>query len=175
MKVRTLRLLDRYVGVPVCGLLTLARVLTSRSRGPRTAPLLRRILFIKLLEQGTTVLAGPALSAAAARVGRENVYFLVFGQNREVLDLMGMVPTENVICVPSASVWSALRGLAEAIRKMHRLEIDAVVDLEFFSRATAAISFLSGASTRSGLHPGPGTGPWRGDLVSAGPPHVAAV
>jgi hypothetical protein len=56
----------------------------------------RNVLFVKLAEQGSTVLAYPAIRAAERRVGRENVYFLVFDENRFILDAMGVIPAENI-------------------------------------------------------------------------------
>ena len=58
--------------------------------GPREP--LRRILFVKLVEQGSSVLACSAIRRAVELVGRENVYFLVFEENRFILDAMGLIP-----------------------------------------------------------------------------------
>ena len=47
---------------------------------------------MKLAEQGSTVLAYPAICKAIIQVGRENVYLVVFKENRFILDLMGVIP-----------------------------------------------------------------------------------
>ena len=54
---RTLQWLDRRVGAPVCMALTLARRLGDLARGSRRAGGEGSILFLKLAEQGSTVLA----------------------------------------------------------------------------------------------------------------------
>jgi hypothetical protein len=71
----TLQRTDRWVGVPLCAILTLLRrIFESAGRpGPHQV---QRILFVKLAEQGSTVLAYPAIRRAIDMVGRENVYFL---------------------------------------------------------------------------------------------------
>ena len=58
--IRTLQRTDRWVGVPLCAILTLLRrIFESAGRpGPRQ---IRRILFVKFAEQGSTVLAYPAI------------------------------------------------------------------------------------------------------------------
>jgi hypothetical protein len=58
----------------------------------------RRILFVKLVEQGSTVLACSAIRKAVDLVGRDNVYP---GFRREpfILDAMGLIPFENVIAI----------------------------------------------------------------------------
>jgi len=164
MKIATMRFLDRALGVPGCALLTAARRLLPARAG--FAPPLRRILFVKLVEQGTTVLARPAIVAACAAVGSENVFFLVLEENREILDALALIPAGNVIAPRGGSPAATVLGLARALRRIRGLGISAVVDLEFFSRTSAALAYLSGAPLAAGLHPGPGAGPWRGDLLT---------
>jgi ADP-heptose:LPS heptosyltransferase len=50
--------------------------------------------------------------------------------------------------------------------RIRRLHIDAAIDLEFFSRSSAALTFLSGAKSRVGFHTFFGDGPYRGDLMT---------
>ncbi|TMP94345.1 MAG: hypothetical protein E6L08_03805 [Verrucomicrobia bacterium] len=49
-------------------------------------PCVRKILFVKFAEQGTTVLGYPAIGRAIEMVGHKNVYFIVFDDNRFILD-----------------------------------------------------------------------------------------
>jgi len=165
-KARTLQWLDRYAGVPVCLFLTLLRRvgdLLGRSPGPGSG---QDILFLKLSEQGSTVLACDAVRAAVARVGRSRVHFLVFEENRFIVDVLGIIPPENVYTVETGSAramaWSCLCRL----REIRSRGIDACIDLEFFSRFSAAITFLTGARRRVGFHAYHGEGPWRGDLLT---------
>ena len=44
--------------------------------------------------------------------------------------------------------------------------MDAAVDLEFFSRSSALLTYLSGARLRSGFHAYFGEGPYRGNLMT---------
>ena len=67
MKISSMRKADRWLGVPVCFVLSIARLLGAVfGRGPRQ---LQRILFIKLAEQGSTVLAAGAIRRAVELVG----------------------------------------------------------------------------------------------------------
>ena len=96
--IRTLQGTDRWVGGPLCAILTiLRRIFESAGRsGPRQV---ERILFVKFAEQGSTVLAYPAILRAIEMVGRENVYFVVFEDNRFILDAMEIIPDGNVITI----------------------------------------------------------------------------
>ncbi|HYZ75498.1 MAG TPA: glycosyltransferase family 9 protein [Chthoniobacterales bacterium] len=163
---RKLQIIDRLVGVPLCASLTLVRRLTGDRFVPERVEVPRKVLFVKLAEQGSTVLAYPAISRAIQLVGRENVFCLVFEENRFILDAMGLIPPENVITIrhkqPFELAWQALRALLH----VRRQRLDAAVDLEFFSRGSAILTFLSGARQRVGFHTFFGDGPYRGDLMT---------
>jgi hypothetical protein len=72
---------DRWLALPVCVALTVARRVRDLA-GRRATARPRRIAFIKLAEQGSTVLAYSAIRRAVELVGREQVFFVVFAENR---------------------------------------------------------------------------------------------
>jgi len=165
-KASTLQWIDRRVGAPVCLALTLFRrsgALLGARRGPGPV---KSILFLKLAEQGSTVLAHGAVCRAIDRVGRENVHFLVFEENRFIVDLMGLVPSENVFTVRTRSCWAMAASGIRVLLEIRRRRFDACVDMEFFARFSAAISYLTGARSRAGFHVYFGEGPYRGDLMT---------
>jgi ADP-heptose:LPS heptosyltransferase len=164
MSVARMRQVDIWLGTPVCLILTLWRRLVGRTATGVAAP--RKVLFLKMAEQGSTVLAQPALQAAIDRVGRENVYFLLFAENRPILDLLGLVPPENVIAIRANGLVGTVVGAVRALLAVRRAGIDAVVDLEFFARSSAALGYLSGARWRVGFHATGGAGRYRGDLLT---------
>jgi ADP-heptose:LPS heptosyltransferase len=165
-KVRVLQWLDRRVGVPACAVATGLRRIADAFRGaPSTAPA-RSIVFVKLAEQGSTVLAFDAIQRAVTKVGAENVYFLVFENNRFIVDLLGLIPPENVLAVRSKSAAQmAFSGLGQ-LRRLRRLRVDVCIDMEFFTRFSALIAWLTGARLRVGFHTYFGEGPYRGDLMT---------
>src|SRR5437879_1760276 len=165
MNVTELQRIDRWAGVPVCFVLTLLRGLSDPSRHPLAAAP-RNLLFVKLAEQGSTVLAYPAIREAVQMVGRENVYFIVFDDNRFILDAMAVVPEENVITISFQTFPAMLRSAIGALRRLRGLKLDAAIDLEFFTRGSAALTFLTGATRRIGFHPFFGAGPYRGNLMT---------
>ena len=175
MKPSTIRIVDFWLGVPACATLTLWRRLFDwRTRpGP-----VKRILFFKLVEQGATVLAYPSLKTAVERVGRENVFFMVLEENRAILDILGIIPPENVISVPTGGLFTTLGGLIRGLMRVRREKIDSFLDFEFFARSSAVFAYLSGASRRVGYHRFQGGGPWRGDVMThrlVYTPHVHAL
>ena len=135
---------------------------------PDSSPLppVKRILFIKLIEQGATVLAAAAIRRAQDLVGRENVFFLVFEENREILEIMDLLPRENILGIRNEGFVTFLSDLVKQLLAIRRQGIDAAVDMEFFARASAVISFLTGARRRAGLHRFTSEIPYRGDLMT---------
>ncbi|MFO0966791.1 MAG: glycosyltransferase family 9 protein [Gemmataceae bacterium] len=165
MKVATMRLLDRWLGVPACFLLSGWRRLFGR-RTPDLSFQPRRVLFVKLAEQGSTVLAYPVLKSAVDRFGRENVFFLLFAENRPVLDFLDVIPSENVIAINARGIVRTMFGAVKALWRLRRLKIDVAIDLEFFARSSAALSYLSGARWRVGFHAFGGEAAYRGNLMT---------
>ena len=165
MNVSTMRKVDKWAGVPVCWLLTRWRRLMDRFARPVRGPV-RSILFVKPAEQGATVLAWPAIRQAIERVGRDHVYFLVFQENRFILDALDIIPPENVFTIPTSGLFRLIRGTLRTLRRLRKRRIDAAVDFEFFARASAVLTYLSGARRRVGLHAFSGEAPYRGDLMT---------
>ena len=162
----TLQIVDRWVGIPACFLLTLVRKVADvlGHEAPSAPP--KRILFVKFAEQGSTVLAQGAIRTAVEAVGRENVFFVVFRENRFILDILGLIPEENVITIRRDNASTLLAESIAALRKIWSLKIDTAIDMEFFSRSSALLTFLSAAKRRVGFHTFFGDGPYRGDLMT---------
>jgi ADP-heptose:LPS heptosyltransferase len=161
VRTQTIRSLDYWLGIPACALLTAVRRL---QRERRVAP--QRIMFVKFIEQGATVLAQDAIRRASARVGRDNIFFCVFESNRAILDVLDVVPEANVLRIRDRRFATFLLDFIRALITMRAQRIDTIIDMEFFSRASAVFAFLSGASTRVGLHRFTGELPYRGDLMT---------
>lgn len=163
MNVQKMMQLDRWLGVPLCFAVTAVRALFPRR--PPAGPV-RSILFVKLAEQGSTVLAHRALQDAVRRVGRERVFMAVFEDNRFIVDALGVIPAENVITLPHDSLFSLLRAVPVVLSRLRRLRLDAAIDLEFFARSSALLTWASGAARRVGFHAWFGEGPYRGNLMT---------
>src|SRR6266567_1329667 len=162
--ISTLQRTDRWVGAPICAILTLLRKIFESVGHPRRQ--VQRILFVKFAEQGSTVLAYPAIRRATDMVGRENVYFAVFEDNRFILDVMEIIPEQNVITISTKSPFALAKGALRAVLRAREIGIDTVIDMEFLTRFSAMLTFLTGAKSRVGFHTFFGDGPYRGDLMT---------
>lgn len=163
MNINFQRAVDRYVGVPICALLSLVnRVLSNDPDG--TPP--KKILIILLSEMGSLVLAHPMFMRLKQQYPEAELHVLLFAKNREVLDLLGVVPRENVLTLDDGSLKGLVGDSLKAIRAMRRLKIDAVIDCELFARISSIFSYLSGASLRVGFHRHTQEGLYRGSFMN---------
>ncbi len=171
MKVDTMRAVDRWVGIPLTFLLTLLLRPWARTR---TAAPPKRILFIELSEMGSTILADPAMRKARNVLGAE-LFFVIFKGNAASLDLLGTVPRENIRTIREDSLITLALDTLGFLIWTRRRRIDAVVDLELFSRFTALLTGLSGAPRRVGFYRFHNEGLYRGQLLThrvAYNPHI---
>jgi len=159
-------MLDRYIGKILCFLFSQVEKIRRvfQKKGDSAAP--GKILFVKPVEQGAIILALPALKRAVDAVGRENVYFFCLRKNRVILDILDVLPRENVFTVDDRSLFSFAAGLIHAVFQLRRLKIDTAIDLEIFARISIIIAWFSGARRRVGLHRFNSEGPYRGNLVT---------
>src|SRR5207248_8912432 len=77
-----------------------------------------------------------------------------------------VIPEENVITITTRNPFGLALGALRAVRRIRKLRIDAVVDMEFLTRFSAMLTFMTGARIRAGFHTFFGDGPYRGDLMT---------
>ena len=165
-KTKLLLKIDAYLFPSICAFFTCWRRLKELFLKPDASSPPKTILFLKLAEQGSTVLANEAIRQAVAHVGRDNVFFLMFEENRFILDVMDLIPRANVLTIPTKSAWTMATGCLARLREIRRRKIDACIDMEFFARSSAVICYLMGTRIRVGFHCYFGEGPHRGDLFT---------
>ena len=171
--VDTMRRIDRSAGVPLCALTTALLEIWWWLRPMPPRPV-RRVLFIELSEMGSTILADPAMRKARARLNAE-LYFVIFAQNAESLDLAETISRAKVFCIRNTSLWHLALDTLTFLLWTRRNRIDTVVDLELFSRFTALLTGLSGANRRVGFYRFHNEGLYRGEMLThrvAYNPHI---
>ncbi len=163
MQPEKIKKLDYLLGTPACfGLSLINRI---RRLGYRhTQP--RRILFVKLIEMGSTVLACPAFEEATSLVGKNNMFILVFKQNRPIVDVLPYFKPENVLTIDDSGMGTFFSGLLKTRRRVRREGIDTAIDMEGLTRSSAVITYLMGTRNRVGYYNFTSEGPYRGRLFT---------
>jgi ADP-heptose:LPS heptosyltransferase len=162
MKLRAMRTVDYWIGIPLCFLCTQLVRLWGRPKGSERP---RRVLFIELSEMGSTVIANPAMQKAKDELGAE-IFFLIFERNVESLRLLDTVPEANIVTIRETSLPVLILDSLRFLGWARKAKIDTVVDLELFSRYSALLAGLSGAVRRVGFHRFHCEGLYRGEMMT---------
>lgn len=166
MKITTLRIIDLWVGRPVCSLLTIAyklkRIFVKKVQGEDP----EKILFIKLFGAGSIVLAFPTIKAAKQRFPDARIYFLTFRGNKEVLTLTDLISPQDIYTVRNDTLGHLIVDVTRCLNALVKKRIDVVIDLEFFSRFTAILSFALRSRFRIGFYGFHAEGLKRGSFIN---------
>jgi ADP-heptose:LPS heptosyltransferase len=157
------RRVDRFVGAPLCRLLSIFPGATDEAKD---APPPRKILVILLSEMGSLVLAQPMFARIREKFPEASVYALVFQKNKEVLDLLDAIPEDRILTLRNDSLPRLMTDALASVRELRRLGIDTVLDCELFSRVSAILSFLTGARRRVGFERHTQEGLYRGSFLN---------
>jgi ADP-heptose:LPS heptosyltransferase len=115
---------------------------------------------------GSLVLARPLFEKLKSIWPEAKLFAMVFDRNHEALELLGVVPSENIFKINDRTLSAFVRDSLKAILEMRRTGIDAVIDAELFARISSIFAFLSGAGIRVGFHPHTQEGLYRGDFIN---------
>lgn len=166
MRINLLRKLDYWAGVPMCFLFKMVDCvfnlffLEKRKNSPD------KLLLIKLSERGAIILTLPLILKILKDKDKSKVFFLTFEENLPLFELLDVLPIENVLRIRAQSLPLVFMDTVNVIRKMRKEKIETAVDLEFFSRFTAIITYLSGAVKRVGFYGYGLEGLYRGNLLT---------
>lgn len=160
MDVGTQRRIDRAFGPLIC------RALSFFGRGRELSGPPERILVLLLSEMGSLVLGCSLFRRLREKYPQASIHALVFEKNREILDLLELIPPENVMTLSDRSPGGLAADSLAAIRKMRALRFDVVIDCELFARVSSIFSWFSGAPVRVGFHPHTMEGLYRGDFIN---------
>ncbi len=166
MNISFMRTVDRWVGIPLCLLLSGARALKQGFRRPTPASSPRRVLFLEISEMGSMVLAYPLFKKTMTLFPEAEMFFLTFQQNRHAIDMLGIFPEKNVYTLNNEKPLRFFSSVLRVLRELRRKKLDLVIDMELFARFTAVLSFLTGAHSRVGYFRFHNEGLYRGNLLT---------
>lgn len=101
MDIGFLRVIDRFVGLPLCWVFCLLRqwTRTGDSEGRRG-----KFHIILLSQMGSLVLAYTMFEALEEKYPEASIHVLLFEQNREFLEVLQAVPASRILTVRNDSL-----------------------------------------------------------------------
>jgi len=108
-------------------------------------------MFLELSEMGSAILAYSAIEQIKRDYPQARLYFWIFEKNRDSVDILNIIPRENIITMRDQNIFLLFVDAIKNIARIRKERIEVVFDMELFSRYSAILSFLSGAKTRIGF------------------------
>ncbi len=153
---RVLKFFDRFVGIPICILLSIIKYIRafldreveaqnrefqSQSASVYSIDEPKKILFIQLSALGDTILAIPTVRAIRCRYPNTELSFLASPTNLSYLERCPYIDRKILFRSP-------LYQLIQTVRREH---FDWVIDLEHWSRFSVLLAYGTGASRLIGF------------------------
>ena len=163
------RRIDRWIGIPLCMFFSILTPFKRCWLGifPKKTITAQKILVIKLVEIGAVVHAYPFFKKIQEEFPLAEIHILTFAKNREIFELFkSSVPTARIITIREDGLFPMAVDLIRALWIMSCLKVDMTVDLEFFARASALLSFFSGAPKVVGFYAYGFEGLYRGNFLT---------
>ncbi|MHC4445720.1 MAG: glycosyltransferase family 9 protein [Planctomycetota bacterium] len=151
-KMDVMRWVDHWVGLPMCFLLGLFVTLIRKLgvRRSRTISGERALAVFKFFGLGSIMEATPLLRAMREQYPRAQLIFVTFQENEHLVRKLNICTELRIIRTSSP-----LHFVLDVIRQvfwLHGQRVEAVIDLEFFSKFSTLLSFFSRARIRVGFH-----------------------
>nr|MCS5634337.1 glycosyltransferase family 9 protein [Candidatus Neomarinimicrobiota bacterium] len=150
----TMRLIDRWAGIPLCfvtGVLSwIKSTLSPKSENYTKTYSPEIIIFIGLAEIGALVVAYPAIQEARKQYPNSRVCFITGPAGFQTLELMGF-EKEEILLMSMSSLASMFLDLIRIRKNFSGKRVSAIV-LEPFTRISALLTVWIGASQRIGCH-----------------------
>ncbi len=162
MTINIMRKLDYWFGIPLCFISSLwFKLLHLFLKVDNTSS--QKTLIIGLSEMGSMVLAQACIQKLA---NNSSLYFITFKQNKPALELLGLIPDNNIFTLDTSNIFIFIRNTLQFFIWARKNKISIVVDLELFSRFSALLGAYSGAKKYIGFYAYHTEGLYRGDFFT---------
>lgn len=152
MSIDRMKLIDLWVGLPLCAILGTVSLLARRWRGQPQylPPSPRRILVMKFFGLGSVIQAGPMLRAIRKRYPDSRFTFLTFPETAGLVRRMGVC--DDIRTIRTGGLFAFVGDLLRQVLNFWADPVDMCIDLEFFSKFSTLVSLLSWSGTRVAFH-----------------------
>jgi lipopolysaccharide heptosyltransferase II len=149
MNIKHMKFMDEFFGPLICLALHIYNGVKKLFHKPSLYPI-NNILLLKFFGMGSILHAGPMLRALKKTYPNATIGILTFEQNKEICELTGFF--DRIETVTTKGIVSLLISIIKNIFTIRKHHYDVVIDLEFFSKSSTIIAYLSGARIRVGYY-----------------------
>ncbi len=141
MKTETMRLIDRYVGVPACVVMSwLIPIFIHKEKS-------NAVVVCKFFGIGSMCLSYPLICELKKQ--HKQVVYLTFAGNEAMAEILG---ADRCLSISTKSFLRFCVDVFKVIWQLRRIKPEAFLNLEFFSQFAALMSVMTGAPIRAGFH-----------------------
>ncbi len=152
-----MKAIDRYAGQVLCALLRTHDRLSSEQAAPKN---LDRILVIKFWGMGGLILSVPVFKTLHRAYPDSQIHLATLASNREICEVLKLADSYQFLDLAGPSSYIPVK-ITRFLNQVRNIHAQAVIDLEYLTRFSAMVSYISGAPLRVGFHSGH---VWRGSL-----------
>ena len=157
----SLQRVEKIFGSIICALLHLPALFIPKT--VNMAPNhVRKLLVVKFFGIGSLVLATPFFREARKIFPHAEIHLLTLSGNREIARMLPHVDQVHYVNLGS-NVFEAVRRYVGCLAESLKGRYDVLIDMEFYTRASAVVSLASWAPIRIGYH---SRGVYRGNIQS---------
>lgn len=148
MNIELMKHFDELFGPVICLILHIYNAIRKIFIKPNLLPV-NKILLIKFFGMGSIVMMGPMIRALRNKFPNAKIAMLTFASNQEICELTGLF--DDIVTIRTDSVLQTMWNLIKKIFVLRRKQFDIAIDLEFFSKTSTVICYLTGSRNRIGF------------------------
>ncbi|MEG3616827.1 glycosyltransferase family 9 protein [Magnetovibrio sp. PR-2] len=155
----SLQHVEKLFGTLVCGLLHGPAKLIPKPRD-MDPDHVKKVLVVKFFGIGSLVIATPFFAEARKRFPNAQIHLLTLSSNRPVMGMIEDVDQVHYVDLGN-NLFSAVLAYVGTLWRTYWGRFDVLIDMEFYTRASAVVSLASWSPVRIGYH---AAGIYRGGL-----------
>lgn len=147
-----MRIIDHYAGNFICYFLSIYEKIISnfiKNKLPQRE-FIKEILVIKCFGLGSIFLSMPMFRALRLTFPKAKITFLTFYNNRQICERLQFADRYLFLKKDSLSIF--IRDLIKVLFEFRRHKFDIAIDMEFFSKFSTIVTYLSSAKIRVGFY-----------------------
>lgn len=149
ISIDTARKWDRLLGIPMCRIISLFRIFSSKTNPVSLH--IKKIVIIKMWGMGSLVLLGPSVLALKKNYPEAEITLVTLDSNRGLFDYNSEF--REIRYTRLSSFISLLSDTFQLVRWTWKYKPDIIIDFETASRYTALLSFICSHKISVGFTP----------------------
>ncbi len=148
MNIKLMKDLDELFGPIACLPLHIYNGIKNVFVKPSLLPI-DKILLIKFFGMGSILMTGPMIRALKNKYPAAKITIMTFSENRELCALTGLF--DEIVSIDTISIIGILTSAIKNMLYLRKQKFDVCIDLEFFSKFSTIVCYLTGGRIRVGF------------------------